>query len=349
MRIKKRLRNFLWVAITSIPLVTSSKDLSVVPDTNSAYMPIGPRIEFASSVFDFGRVESGKIVSHNFIFTNIGDQTLEISDVPSSCGCTTATNWDRRIDAGKTGIIPVLFNSGGIAGPVTKNLWVICNDPVHPNPLLTFTATIWKLIDAIPAIATFTFGPDFQTNQTRVIRLVNNLQEPVTLSAPVCTNHSFKTTLKTVETGKEFELEVTVVPPLGPGSVTAPITIKSSSSKMPTVTVTAYAMVQSALTVTPPKIVLSATSLSESEQFIVKIQNNGNNPLALSEPAITAKGVSLQLKEIQPGRLFNLIVNFPKGFRSQHGRPITVSMKSNHQQFPAVTVPVIQLESSIAD
>src|ERR1044071_4645596 len=121
---------------------------------------IGPRIELAEPFYDFGRVPSEKIVSHDFIFTNTGDQALEISDVRSSCGCTTATNWNRRIDPGKTGSIPVLFNTGGMAGPVQKNLWVISNDSNQPNALILFSATIWKFIDAIPAIAAFTFGPN---------------------------------------------------------------------------------------------------------------------------------------------------------------------------------------------
>ena len=215
-------------------------------------------MQFAEYYFDFGRVQSGQVVNHNFIFTNTGNQELEISDVQSSCGCTAATNWDRRIAPGKTGTIPVIFNSGGMAGPVQKNLWIVSNDPTNPVVFLEFGATIWKLIDAIPAIATFTFGPDFQTNETRIIRLVSNLTEPVTLSSPVCTNASFRAELKTVQEGKEFELRVTVVPPLGPGSLVAPITMKTSSPQMPEVDVTAYAMVQPALTVTPLSLSSSA-------------------------------------------------------------------------------------------
>lgn len=309
---------------------------------------VGPRIELAEPFYDFGRVEAGKIVNHNFIFTNTGDQTLEISDVQSSCGCTVATNWNRRVEPGKTGSLPVLFNTGGMAGPTAKNLWVVCNDPSNSPALIEFTATIWKLIDAIPAIATFTFGPDFQTNDTRVIRLVNNLPEPVTLSEPVCTNRAFKAELKTVQPGKEFELRVTVVPPLGPGSLTVPITLKTSTPKMPEVTVTAYAMVQPALTVTPPKITLPAM-LAEGGKFVVTIRNNATQPVTLSDAAINAKGAEVQLREVQPGRIYNLAVTFPAGFQCPAGERIEARLKSNCQQSPVLTVPVMQLQPLTTD
>jgi hypothetical protein len=268
---------------------------------------------------------------------------LEISDVKSSCGCTAVTNWDRRIEPGKTGTLHVLFNTGGMAGPVTKTLWVISNDPNEPGALLEFTATVWKWIDAIPSLAAFSFGPDFQTNETRVIRLVNNLDEPVTLSAPVCTNRSFKTELKTVKEGKEFELHITVVPPLGPGSVVAPITMTSSTTKMPVVTVNAYAVVQAALTVTPPRILLP-TPLEEAKKVVVTIRNNSSKPVTLSDPGINAGGASVKLREIQPGKLFELAVTFPAGFQDHHDGPIEAHVESSHQQSPVIKVPVIQLE-----
>jgi len=308
-----------------------------------------PGIYFAEPFFDFGRVQSETLVTHDFVFTNTGSATLEISDVYSSCGCTAVTNWDRRVGPGKTGMLHVLFNSGGMAGPVEKEVWITCNDPVQPTVYLVFTASVWKWIDAIPTVAAFAFGPDFQTNETRVIRLVSNLGEPVALSAPVCTNRSFKAELETVRTGKEFELRVMVVPPLGPGSVVAPITLKTSSPKMPVVTVSAYALAQPALTVIPPRIMLPPTPLAEASQFNVTIQNNGTNPLTLSAPSINAEGAGVRLREIQPQKLFDLAISFPAGFRSELGRPIEASVKSNKQQSPIVKVPVIQLEPSAAN
>src|SRR2546421_8737306 len=96
----------------------------------------GPKIQFASTEYDFGRVEAGVIVKHDFVFTNIGRATLEIGDVRPGCGCTTAGTWTKKVKPGRTGIIPLEFHSGNFSGAVGKQATVICNDPEQTNVLL---------------------------------------------------------------------------------------------------------------------------------------------------------------------------------------------------------------------
>lgn len=307
----------------------------------------GPRIQFAEPVHDFGRVEYGKALTNFFVFTNTGDQSLELKEVVSSCGCVAAQNWDRRVEPGKTGTIPVIFSGSGIGENIMKPIRIVCNDPIDSNAVVYVQAQIYKPIDAAPPVAFFRFGPDFQTNETRIIRLISNLTEPVTLSDPVCTNNSFTASLKTIKAGKEFELSVTVVPPLGPGSWFAPVIMKSSSSKMPEVKVTAYAMVQPALSLMPPRLMLPPTPLVKAEQLTVRIQNNGTNALHLSDPGIDIAQARLELREIQPGRVFELTMTLPQGFRSKPGQAFSAHLKSNNPQVPMVEIPVFEpLEDS---
>ena len=301
----------------------------------------GPKIDFAEPIHDFGRLAYGTMVTNFFFFTNSGDASLVLSDVVSSCGCVAATNWDRRVEPGKTGIIPVVFSASGIGDNVTKPIRVVCNDPVESNAVLYVQAEIYKPIDAMPPIAMFRFGPDFQTNETRTIRLVSNLTEPVTLEQPVCTNSSFQTSLKTITPGKEFELSVTAIPPFGPGSWFAPVTVKSSSSKMSEIKVTAYVMVQPAMTVMPQGLMLSQAALAKPEELSVSIQNMATNSLVLSEPGIDAPNAQVQISEVQPGRLFEVKMSFPAGFRAKPGQKFTAHLKSNSPQSPLLKIPIM--------
>lgn len=50
----------------------------------------GPKIVFATPVYDFGRIQGGEIVKYTFVFTNVGGAMLQVSNVQASCGCTTA-------------------------------------------------------------------------------------------------------------------------------------------------------------------------------------------------------------------------------------------------------------------
>ena len=76
----------------------------------------GPRIQFATPVHDFGRIKGGEVVKYTYVFTNAGQQVLEVTAVQASCGCTTAGDWSRQVEPGQTGSIPIEFNSGSFNG-----------------------------------------------------------------------------------------------------------------------------------------------------------------------------------------------------------------------------------------
>jgi hypothetical protein len=146
--------------------------------------------------------------------------------------------------------------------------------------------------------------------------------------------------LKTVQEGKEYELRVTADASSVSGTISAPITLKTSSPKMPQLSVVAYAMMPPLLVANPPQIMLPAGPLPKAAQFTVMIQNNGVNSVTLSEPKVNAEGVEVQMAEQQAGRQFSLTVNFPAGFQSQSGLQATV--KSSSAKYPLVTIPVYQ-------
>jgi len=52
--------------------------------------------------------------------------------------------------------------------------------------------------------------------------------------------------------------------------------------------------------------------------------------------------VTVNVQETQPGRYFNVTVDFPVGFQLQPDQKVEVTMKSNHPKFPLLTVPVFQ-------
>jgi len=312
------------------------------PESSAQSTNSGPRIEFAELTHDFGRIEPGQTVSYTFVFTNQGTQALDITEVRPSCSCTAAGNYSKHVEPGKAGIIPVVYSASGLSGPVGKNLWVASNDSARPSVVLRISAMISRPIDAVPGIAAFGFGPDFQTNESRVVRITSNLDEPVALSEPVCTNKEFRAELKTIQPGKEFELRVSVIPPLLPGSFSSVVTIKTSSVKMPSVEVKLYATVQPALTISPATIRLPSGSMTNALEIPVAIQSRSTNSLILSDPKINVAGADLKLREIQPGRIFQLLVTFPPNFRAPADRPLEVRVNSNHPQAPTITIPVIQ-------
>ncbi len=301
-----------------------------------------PKIEFDSITYNFGKTNSGALVKHSFVFTNTGTATLDILDVHPGCGCTTAGAWDKHVEPGKTGVIPLQFNSMGFGGSVAKSASITCNDPAHTNLTLQITGTVWKPIDVSPAMAMFTFSDESQTNETRIVRIVSNLEEPLVLSDLVSTNKYFQAELKTVIPGKEFALHVTAVPPFTAHTTMAPIHLKTSSSNTPTIDVTAYAILQPALAASPEQLWLPAGPTPNTLKSSLIFRNSGTNLVKISEPRANVPGVEMQLQETQPGRMFTLLVTFPAGFVVEPGQKVEIAVNSDHPKYPVIKVPVIQ-------
>lgn len=301
----------------------------------------GPKIVFATPVYDFGQIKSGESVKYTFVFTNAGNRLLEVSGVQPACGCTAAGEWTRQVEPNQTGSIPIQFNSAGFGGNVGKTITVTCNDSNQPTVTLQIKGNVWKAIDVTPPYAMFNLHTE-APSETKPVRIVSNEETPLTLSAPESSNPAFVAELTTNQPGKEFQLLVKTVPPLAAGTVQGQITLKTSSTNMAVINVTAYATVQPALTVAPAQITLPAIQVGNPTPATVSIRYVGTNVLALSEAAVNAKGVAVDLKEVQPGRDFTLAVSFPAGFELAPGEKVELSVKSNHPQFPMIKVPVIQ-------
>ncbi len=91
-----------------------------------------PVFAFEETVFDFGKLVDGEIVTHKFKFKNVGNAPLIISDISTTCGCTSPEYSKDPIQPGEMGEILIEFNSAGKVGQVTKNITVIANtNPVQ--------------------------------------------------------------------------------------------------------------------------------------------------------------------------------------------------------------------------
>ncbi len=285
-----------------------------VPAAAPAKAP-GPRMAFLTNTYDFGKVNMGQQVNYTFVVSNSGDQTLVISNVRPGCHCTTAKDWTHQVEPGHTGNVFIKFDSGGINGSVTRTITVTSNAKDQPIQTLYLRGTVWREIDINPQTAYMMVPPDATEPVSNVVHIVNRGQTPITLSSPTSATPTFKAQLKTTVPGKEFELTVVTVPPLPSGNSVGTISIKTSSTNVPVLNVTALAMVQPAITIAPMQIVLPPELVAATTNQI-NITANGKKALALSAVEVCCnQSIKTELKEIRPGRLFQLAAIFPRASR----------------------------------
>ena len=317
------------------------------PPVGSTPPVTGGHIEFATPVADFGKAKVGDIVQYTYFFTNTHpSEILEVLSVQPTCGCTTAGDWTRRVEPGKTGTIPIQFNTANYNGPVLKLITITTSDRSNSTMQVQLKGNVWHPIEVTPLYAIMNIPAD-ATNGSATVRIINNLDEPVTLSPPQSTNPSFVAEVKTIQPGKEFQLIVSTTGSLNPGNIQGQIVLKTSSTNAPVLNVIAMANVQPAVMVSPSQIVLPPGPLTNPITHVISIQNNTSTPLVLSDPIVNANGVNanyigVEIKDLAPqtpGKSFVVKVEFPQGFEVNNQQ---IALTVNSSRPPQIRVPVVQ-------
>ena len=80
-------------------------------------------LKFKEVAYDFGKIKQNSPVSHDFMFTNIGDNPVIIESAMASCGCTTPVKPEGAIQKGKDDKISAGFNAANV-GPFNKSITI---------------------------------------------------------------------------------------------------------------------------------------------------------------------------------------------------------------------------------
>ncbi|HVV73714.1 MAG TPA: hypothetical protein VHI52_19775, partial [Verrucomicrobiae bacterium] len=202
-------------------------------------------------------------------------------------------------------------------------------------------------IEFFPAYSVLSVPPD-APGATAVVRITNNVEEPLVLFEPHVTNPAFTAELKTNTPGKGYELTISAHRPMSTGTVQGQVVLKNAASPAQGVTVPFWANVQPAIMVFPPQITLPPGPLTNNVVPTVTIQNNSTNQLSLSDASVSVAGVDMQLKEMQPGRVYSAVFTFPVGFQAPAGKPVVFTVKSSNPQMPEIKVPIMQMARPVA-
>ena len=109
---------------TAITTKLVSNPLTANQSTKKVLMP---KIQMDEASFDFGEMQQGESVTHDFVLKNIGDANLIISTAKGSCGCTVP-EWPKEpIAKGEEVAIKVTFNSAGKSGKQNKTVTLVTN------------------------------------------------------------------------------------------------------------------------------------------------------------------------------------------------------------------------------
>ena len=95
--------------------------------TDTALAKTLPTMDFTDTMHNFGTIQQGENVEHDFSFKNNGNGPLLIISAIGSCGCTVPEFPHDPVPPGGTGIMKVTFHTAGKFGEQEKMVTISSN------------------------------------------------------------------------------------------------------------------------------------------------------------------------------------------------------------------------------
>ena len=130
-----KLSFFALAGALLLTVAPASAQTKVAPVAATQSAPSKPSlVTWTKDVHDFGDLKKGVPASFDFTFKNTTKETILITNVKASCGCT-ATNYTKTpIKPGETASVTATYNAAN-PGPFSKAITVTTNDTETPKIL----------------------------------------------------------------------------------------------------------------------------------------------------------------------------------------------------------------------
>lgn len=228
------------------------------------------QLRFESDRYNFGKVSAGTPIEHDFTFTNIGPKTQEISSVEPSCDCLKIESWSSKVDPGQTGHIRTKLDTSHVGtGLLLRAVTITSN---AKEQMVMLFGEVWNEIEvellperatgdqfkrstfepdnggvlgrylAVPGIALYPktlslFAKDGCTSAGASLSLTNHFNTHMEVLQVTADNPALTVSLRTNQLGKAYLVAVTAAVPLNTQQTTGQLTILTSSTNNPIITI----------------------------------------------------------------------------------------------------------------
>lgn len=320
----------------------------IVAVTAFAQTGTAPSLEVPSKIIDAGVVSQGVVVDAVFDLVNEGDATLVVKAVRPTCGCTVA-DFDEEIAPGATGHVAAKLDTKDFAGPISKSILVMTDDPQNPTVTLVIKADIRPFIEILPRpLIRFNAVLHEPMNQTFIV-VGADPEKDVSIRSVESSVPFIETSMRPLgadelvagksKTQYEVTLSLKDDAPVGP--VNAVLSVNTDLKEAPTVPVKVYGVVRALIHVTPSQIQFGSVEAKTRPGRNLIVVNNRTDGTAVQvtgakvdDPAFNA-----QVTTIEEGRRYQVTV-VVKPDADPGTRDATLTLTTTDKDFPAVTVPV---------
>ncbi|MGL5096319.1 MAG: DUF1573 domain-containing protein, partial [Planctomycetia bacterium] len=217
---------------------------------------------FAGHDHDFGVVQRGSLLTHDFVLTNNGSKTLEIKGATVSCGCTKASVSAYRVPVGGTAVVSAVMDTSGFQGPKSVTITVQLAEPRRSTVALRVSCV--SKGDAAADGHEIDFGVVSAGTKAAKETVLETAGRPSW--AVVAMDHGDKhLDCEVVETSRDAErvrytLRVTLKDDAPAGDFSDKIRLRTNDPQRPEFFVQVKAMVEASTVVSPPTLRLAGAA-----------------------------------------------------------------------------------------
>ncbi len=262
----------------------------------------GPKLEMEKSQHDFGDIDKGEKVSTVFNFKNTGDAPLEIKDVKTSCGCTSAKPKKAVYQPGESGEIPVTFNSERFSGKINKTITIETNEidtnGAPAKTMVKITANVVADIVAKPVSLFFPRAKLGEVTSQNIVVSSNKLDKLEVTE--VKAQPEFLKAEAIRKDDKTFEIKVTVDGnkfPEGKNRLTGFINFKTNSKTQGDMRSTVTVNIEKPLRVTPGSVFLFASQKGKTRQISLRVESSKGDSFEVSDIKSSLEYLDVELAE----------------------------------------------------
>lgn len=112
------------------------------PPLREDELSAAPQISFDKITHDFGEIEQGDTVETEFVYTNEGQEDLNLRKVKAICNCISVEVEKETLKHGEQATLKVIFDSSNMWGTQQKTIVLFTNDPKDPTRVLTLKGRV---------------------------------------------------------------------------------------------------------------------------------------------------------------------------------------------------------------
>jgi hypothetical protein len=285
-------------------------------------------------------VQQGEEIRYDFKFYNKGNQVLEIKTSGLVVVARLQVSSPRRWNRGDLASFRSNSAQPDSKGPLSKSVTVSSNDPKRPTSFLQIKGKVWMPVMVDPQVAAFPALKSLNDKKTSVIKVVNQVETPLEIKNLRVDGERFNVALKTIKEGKEYQIEITTVPPLVYGSNRGTVRFETNIPDAEKHQIAASAYVMAPVQVVPNRILLKDGVLAKPMKKYLTVLSYEDKPLEVSDVKMSIEGVKIESNTLNKGKHHRMTLIFPAGLNVDELVDAKLTLKTNHEEFSDFEIPV---------